>query len=74
MSVPRKALVSRLAGNITQIGLALVLLLSSLILGPSSRVAASSHREAPLIARDPFADTTDVYARQRHHHRFVDPL
>ena len=27
---------------------------------------ASSHREAPLIAQDPMADNTDVYA-------FVDP-
>jgi hypothetical protein len=27
---------------------------------------ASSHREAPLIASDPLADNTDVYA-------FVDP-
>ena len=27
-----------------------------------SAVRASSHREAPLIARDPYADNTDVYA------------
>jgi hypothetical protein len=32
------------------------------VLGPQ----ASSHREAPLIASDPLADNTDVYA-------FVDP-
>src|SRR6476661_7895409 len=27
-----------------------------------ARVAASSHREAPLIANDPLADNTDLYA------------
>ena len=25
-------------------------------------IAASSHREAPLISQDPLADNTDVYA------------
>ena len=30
-------------------------------IGPSS-ATASSHREAPLIADDPAADNTDVYA------------
>src|SRR5437764_540053 len=29
---------------------------------PSGRVAASSHREAPMISMDPAADTTDIYA------------
>jgi hypothetical protein len=34
-----------------------------LVMGPSPRAAkASSHREAPLIANDPTADNTDVYA------------
>jgi len=35
--------------------------LSALALGPGTGVA-SSHREAPLIAGDPLADNTDVYA------------
>src|SRR3954447_19572160 len=30
--------------------------------GGASRAPASSHREAPLIAQDPTADNTDVYA------------
>ena len=39
-------------------------LLSVLVLYPalSMRTLASSHREAPLIAADPLADNTDVYA------------
>jgi hypothetical protein len=52
----------RLTRSPFQIVMALVLLFSSILLGQSSHVDASSHREAPLIARDPFADTTDVYA------------
>ena len=33
-----------------------------LLMGWALSVAASSHREAPLIANDPLADNTDVYA------------
>ena len=33
-----------------------------LLMGWASSLAASSHREAPLIANDPLADNTDVYA------------
>src|SRR5262245_5661361 len=29
---------------------------------PSGQVGASSHREAPMISKDPTADVTDVYA------------
>ena len=32
------------------------------MLASTSQVMASSHREAPLISRDPLADNTDVYA------------
>src|SRR6187549_2298215 len=38
----------------------LCLVLSLLV--SSVRLSASSHREAPLISRDPLADNTDVYA------------
>src|SRR6187397_2812041 len=38
----------------------LCLVLSLLI--TSVKLSASSHREAPLISRDPLADNTDVYA------------
>lgn len=33
-----------------------------LLISAGVRVQASSHREAPLISRDPLADNTDVYA------------
>ncbi len=36
--------------------------LSALVLSSSLSLSASSHREAPLIADDPLADNTDVYA------------
>lgn len=37
------------------------LLLGAMLLLPG-RTAASSHREAPLISKDPYADNTDTYA------------
>ena len=36
--------------------------LSALLLAGSFKATASSHREAPLIADDPLADNTDLYA------------
>jgi hypothetical protein len=36
--------------------------------GSSTRVTASSHREAPLISQDPAADVTDVYAFRSPEH------
>ena len=38
------------------------LVIAALLLGSSIGSFASSHREAPLIANDPLADNTDVYA------------
>src|SRR5689334_16429965 len=32
------------------------------LIGASAHSYASSHREAPLISRDPLADNTDLYA------------
>ncbi len=49
-------------GQIASTGLAFAILASSVMVGSGGNVKASSHREAPLIARDPSADTTDVYA------------
>lgn len=43
------------------LGMITALLLVTAVLVSQSSVAASSHREAPLISKDPFADTTDVY-------------
>lgn len=44
------------------IGKSGVMLMGILMLASTFRVAASSHREAPLIADDPLADNTDLYA------------
>lgn len=43
-------------------GLSALLLLGSIASAGSGPAAASSHREAPLIARDQYADNTDTYA------------
>src|SRR5580765_4285362 len=41
---------------------ALRLLPVAVVLGTAALLMSSSHREAPLIANDPLADNTDVYA------------
>ena len=38
------------------------LLIAAMMLVPTFQASASSHREAPLIADDPLADNTDLYA------------
>jgi hypothetical protein len=38
-----------------------LLLLTAVLVAYQNNVQASSHREAPLISKDTFADTTDVY-------------
>jgi len=38
------------------------LLVSGVLVGFAHQAAASSHREAPLISKDPYADNTDTYA------------
>lgn len=45
---------------LSKCGLALSMMAGLLALGSAAQ--ASSHREAPLIAYDPYADNTDVYA------------
>ncbi|MCL5995985.1 MAG: DUF4331 domain-containing protein [Chloroflexi bacterium] len=53
----------RTATNLVTAGLAFALLASSAFIGMGTNPsAASSHREAPLISRDPYADNTDTYA------------
>jgi hypothetical protein len=54
--------VFRLASNVMYFGLVAVVLLASSLISASTDVQASSHREAPLISRDPSADNTDTYA------------
>ncbi len=57
MSQPRRTV------RLLSIVLAPLVVMMTLLTGYTpSGVRASSHREAPLIARDPFADNTDVYA------------
>ena len=55
----RAARLARKSSPLLMIG---ALLLSSSLISNSSAALASSHREAPLISRDPTADSTDVYA------------
>ena len=44
------------------IALAVIAVIAIAIAGSNSFLDASSHREAPLIANDPLADNTDLYA------------
>src|SRR3954468_1731706 len=44
------------------ISLIAIAVISSALLISNSYLDASSHREAPLIANDPLADNTDLYA------------
>ena len=54
---------SKTTTSMVTAGLTFALLASSALLGMGTGpLAASSHREAPLISRDPDADNTDTYA------------
>ena len=48
--------------RVISLGLTAMLLAGSALSASGSPAAASSHREAPLISRDAFADNTDLYA------------
>ena len=50
------------AGKALYLTLAAVMLIASSLISASQDTQASSHREAPLISRDPSADNTDTYA------------
>jgi hypothetical protein len=59
----RTAVFSKLGLGPAALALAGALVALLVVLGPGPQAAkASSHREAPLIANDPTADNTDVYA------------
>lgn len=62
MTSQHKAPLARFVSKAKFICMALTLLLASSLVSSSNTTIASSHREAPLISRDPLADTTDVYA------------
>ena len=38
-----------------------LLLITAVLIANQSQASASSHREAPLISKDPYADNTDTY-------------
>ncbi len=50
----------RVIGALVLLPLALLALLAQILISQQP-AAASSHREAPLISKDPFADNTDTY-------------
>jgi hypothetical protein len=50
------------AGRAVYLGLIAVMLIASSLVSSNQDAQASSHREAPLISRDPSADNTDTYA------------
>jgi hypothetical protein len=52
----------RFAGKAIYLGLTAAMLAGGSLIGASQESLASSHREAPLISRDPSADNTDTYA------------
>ena len=54
--------VKRKIANALCIGMTPVLLIGSTLVASGQYAGASSHREAPLISRDPGADNTDTYA------------
>src|SRR5919201_19330 len=44
------------------VAMSLALIVAGVALGAGTFIDASSHREAPLISKDPVVDNTDVYA------------
>ena len=44
------------------VAVGVTLLAGGVLAGSARQAAASSHREAPLISKDPYADNTDTYA------------
>jgi hypothetical protein len=54
--------ISRFVEKSIYLALAVVMLATSSLMTASQATQASSHREAPLISRDPSADNTDTYA------------
>lgn len=55
-----RSLAPRRLGVVTVVVLGVMVMLAALLM-PSTSTLASSHREAPLISQDPFADNTDTY-------------
>jgi len=51
----------RRIGLVASIVLTPLILISAILIGFHSNALASSHREAPLISKDPSADNTDTY-------------
>jgi hypothetical protein len=64
MNMPISSHALRDLRSVLLILVALLLIVAAAVIGitQANRATASSHREAPLIAQDPYADNTDVYA------------
>jgi hypothetical protein len=58
---PKRSWKSRI-GVAAGVAAAVALLAGGVLVGFARQAAASSHREAPLISKDPYADNTDTYA------------
>lgn len=58
---PKRSWKNRL-GVAAGVAAAVALLAGGVLVGFARQAAASSHREAPLISKDPYADNTDTYA------------
>ena len=58
---PKRSWKDRL-GVAAGVAAGVTLLVSGVLVGFAHQAAASSHREAPLISKDPYADNTDTYA------------
>ena len=56
-----KSSLLRRLGTLTGLLLVPLVLLAAVLLAVGQDAKASSHREAPLISKDPFADNTDTY-------------
>ncbi len=59
-SKPSRRLLRRI-GLVLSVVLTPLLLITAVLIGFRSPVLASSHREAPIISKDTFADNTDTY-------------
>ncbi len=58
---PKRSWKDRL-GVAAGVAAGVTLLVGGVLVGFAHQAAASSHREAPLISKDPYADSTDTYA------------
>ena len=61
MNHPPQRRTLRQFGLVLSVVLTPLILISAVLIGFRTQALASSHREAPLISKDPYADNTDTY-------------